>query len=496
MQKKIKQSEQWFATILKCMGDAIITTDRERQITFINPVAETLTGWSQEDALGKNLAGFFDLVNERGDSITESHVEESIRKGSAVSLSNYRLVSKDGTEIYIDSNAAPIRDGKGNIVGTVLVFRDVGQRNNAIEEQVRLQAAVEKAAREWRLTIDAVESLILILELDGKVTRLNRAAKDLGKISYKEIVGKRVDAIGSGQPWQKIGELLNQIGETRSATFCQVQDEVGGKTWEIAANLLFLGRASYEERVIIVARDITQMVELQESLRRSETMAAMGALVGGVAHQVRNPLFGMSATIDAFEARFEDREEYQRYTTNLRRELNRLTDLMQDLLEYGKPHNLELSIGSIEEVISQAVSSCAPMAEQLGVKLANCVRKGLAQIPMDRKRLAQVFQNLLENAIQHSNTGEVVVIEAGEFQQGNQNWVECSIKDMGQGFRPEDLRKIFEPFFTRRRGGTGLGLSIAQRIVEEHRGKIVAGNSPQGGAIMVVKLPCDWPQTQ
>src|SRR6185503_19629779 len=110
--------------------------------------------------------------------------------------------------------------------------------------------------------------------------------------------------------------------------------------------------------------------------------------------------FGMSATLDAFEARFEDQEEYRRYTSNLRRELNRLTELMQDLLEYGKPHSLELSKGSIEDVVSLVIHSCAPLAEQLKIKLANCVRAGLAQIPMDRRRLLQVFQNLLENAIQ------------------------------------------------------------------------------------------------
>jgi signal transduction histidine kinase len=301
--------------------------------------------------------------------------------------------------------------------------------------------------------------------------------------------GRRVDEIGTGQPWKKTAELLRQVRETRLPTSCQVQDESSGKTWEIAANLLFLGQQKHDERIIIVARDITQMVELQESLRRSETMAAMGALVGGVAHQVRNPLFGMSATLDAFEARFEDQEDYRRYTSNLRRELNRLTDLMRDLLEYGKPHRLDISMGSIEEVIALVIYSCAPLAEQMKIKLANCVRSGLARIPMDRRRLVQVFQNLLENAIQHSTPGQIVIIEAAELQQKDQLWVECAIKDSGPGFQVEDIAKIYEPFFSKRGGGTGLGLSIAQRIVEEHGGKIVAGNRPEGGAVMTVRLP-------
>jgi PAS domain S-box-containing protein len=491
MERRLKESEQWFATTLRCIGDAVIATNRERVITFMNPVAEILTGWRQEDALGRNLPAVLQILDGEGRPLIESHFEESIRTGSSVSLADCSLSSREGIKISVDTNAAPIKDSKGNIAGVVLVLRDITQRNLAVEEQLRLQAAVENAAKEWRVTIDAVESLILILDLEGRVTRLNRSAKELSRVSYKEIFGRRVSEIGKHQPWKKTAELLKQVRETRSPTSCQVQDETSGKTWEIAANLLFLGQQKDDERIIIVARDITQMVELQESLRRSETMAAMGALVGGVAHQVRNPLFGMSATLDAFEARFEDQEEYRRYTSNLRRELNRLTELMQDLLEYGKPHSLELSKGKIEDVVAQVIHSCAPLAEQLKIKLANCVRAGLAQIPMDRRRLMQVFQNLLENAIQHSTPGEIVLVEAAEVRQKDQVWIECAIKDSGPGFQPEEISKIFEPFFSKRRGGTGLGLSIAQRIVEEHGGKIVAANRPEGGAVMTVRLPCN-----
>jgi signal transduction histidine kinase len=109
---------------------------------------------------------------------------------------------------------------------------------------------------------------------------------------------------------------------------------------------------------------------------------------------------------------------------------------------------------------------------------------------MHRQRLVQVFQNLLENAIQHSPPGGCVVVETEEVSLDGRDWIAYRIKDAGSGFRGEDLPRIFEPFFTRRRGGTGLGLSIVQRIVEEHGGDITAGNCPEGGgAVMVVRLP-------
>jgi signal transduction histidine kinase len=108
---------------------------------------------------------------------------------------------------------------------------------------------------------------------------------------------------------------------------------------------------------------------------------------------------------------------------------------------------------------------------------------------MDRERLLQVFQNLIENAIQHSPPGGSVVIEAAEVCETGQSWISYEIKDSGEGLAQNDLPKIFDPFFTRRRGGTGLGLSIVQRIVEEHGGQIAAGNRSEGGAVLTVRFP-------
>ena len=115
-------------------------------------------------------------------------------------------------------------------------------------------------------------------------------------------------------------------------------------------------------------------------------------------------------------------------------------------------------------------------------------------VRMHRQRLVQVFQNLLENAIQHSPPEGRVVVETEEVSLDGGDWIAYRIQDAGSGFCNEDLPRIFEPFFTRRRGGTGLGLSIVQRIVEEHGGTITAGNCPEGGgAVMVVRFPLIQP---
>ncbi|MGH9759445.1 MAG: sensor histidine kinase, partial [Blastocatellia bacterium] len=313
---------------------------------------------------------------------------------------------------------------------------------------------------------------------------LNRAAKDLSGKSYWEIKGKPVKSIRFSQPWIKAGEMVGEVSRSHGSLYTQVRDAELHKTWDISVR--FFSAPGTDDRIIVVTRDITPTVELQESLRRSETMSAMGALVAGVAHEVRNPLFSVSATIDAFEARFGEREEHQRYISVLRRELDRLNQLMQDLLEYGRPSKLEIARGYLNDVIFQALNSCTVLAEKSNVRLENKVIRPLAPVMIDRSRVVQVFQNLIENAIQHSPPGSAVTVEAEEVRKDNVVWVNCLVRDMGPGFREDDLPRIFEPFFTRRRGGTGLGLSIVQRIVEEHGGRIFVSNHPGGGATMGV----------
>ena len=112
---------------------------------------------------------------------------------------------------------------------------------------------------------------------------------------------------------------------------------------------------------------------------------------------------------------------------------------------------------------------------------------------MDRRHLVQVFQNLIENAIQYSPSGGCVVVEAEEGWLDGRAWVSYAIQDSGPGFPPEDLARVFEPFFSRRRSGTSLGLAIVQRIVEGHGGNINAGNRHEGGAVIVVRFPLIQP---
>jgi PAS domain S-box-containing protein len=352
------------------------------------------------------------------------------------------------------------------------------------EEEARLRQALENAAAQWRTTFDAIASPILILDLDGRVRRLNRAARDITGLGFPELLGRPARSIGAGRLWDAAADIVERIAASREPFNVQIEDPATERIWDVAAHLRS-GPEVDEEQVILVARDVTQLARLQASLRRSEMLSALGALVGGVAHQVRNPIFGISAALDAFEARHGDREDLQRYATAMREPLARLSQLVRDLLEYGKP-SLSRAPHRPAALIEESLAVCAMAAERRQVELRAAPGGELPEVLVDRGRLGQALVNLIENAVQHAPPESQVEVDAAP---DGARWVAIRVLDRGPGMAAEDLPRVFEPFFSRRHGGTGLGLALVQRIVEENEGQATAANRPGGGAVFELRLP-------
>jgi len=159
------------------------------------------------------------------------------------------------------------------------------------------------------------------------------------------------------------------------------------------------------------------------------------------------------------------------------------------LLDLGKPAPLAPTSVRLEDVVETVVRGQSQNAEQNSIELIHHAPQNTSPVRGDPARLEQVFQNLLENALQHAPAQSQIEVNGAAIKEAGEAAIEYEILDRGPGFREEDLPKLFQPFFSRRRDGTGLGLSIVQRVVEQHGGTVRAGNRPGGGAALVVRLP-------
>ena len=354
----------------------------------------------------------------------------------------------------------------------------------SIETMVQL---LEQREERFRSIFESVDDAILILDVENvRLLDVNAGMCAMFGYTRKEAKQLRAGSLSSGVPPytpENARRLLLGAGPASQLIEWQMRHKDGHLFW-VEANIrpAMIGGV---RRVVAVIRDITARREMEEALRRSERMSMMGALVGGVAHEVRNPLFGIAAALDAFEAEFGANEETAEYMKVLRSDVSRLNRLMQDLLDYGRPHELVRSRQSIRPVLAETGRVCAAQAREQQIEIRQQIAAGLPEVSVDADRMLQVFRNVVENAIEFSAAGSEVVLDV---RNGSSALV-VTVTDRGPGFRAEDLAHIFEPFFTRRRGGSGLGLAIAQKIVAEHDGTIAARNAEGGGGLIEVGLP-------
>ncbi len=348
---------------------------------------------------------------------------------------------------------------------------EIIEREQTEEELIAARLRQEqllKSIRSEKEFSDAIfnsaASGIMVLDKSGRILKINRTGAEILRLDAYDITGKIITDI-----YPETGDMLlidKEIGREVTVSLPNgVYVPVGFRS-----SLL---RASSEgkEGIIVLFRDMTEIKKLQSQLREKERFDTMGKIVAGVAHEVRNPLFGISSICQILEREISSVQHLALIQTVLK-ETVRVKDLIEELLIYTRPSRLY-----IEEIdVLTLVEEFEPYVKSKKDDIIFLINVPPSmKINAARDKIKQVFYSLLDNAI---DAAKSTITVSGKTME---NIVKIIISDDGSGIKKEDIGRIFEPFFTTKTRGTGLGLSICKKIVEDHGGSIEVQSSEGEG---------------
>ena len=542
-----EEARQWFSTTLRSIGDAVIATDEHGKIQFLNPVAARLTGYGEAEALGQPLEAVFHIISEHSRAVVESPVTKVLREGKVVGLANHTLLlPRKGPEIPIDDSGAPIRNEAGQIVGVVLVFRDVSfekrheSRNaflvkagEALVESLDYEATLATVAR---LAVPHLADWCAVNLVDGagRVKQVAVAHVDPSKVRLAEELSlryppsgddARVIRTGKSELYTEIPEQL-LLAQARDPEHLRITRELDLKSAIVvplrtrqgilgSMTFVYAGterRYSQDDLVFIeeLARRAAMAIENSIALKAAHeahdrerwlreeaerTNRLKDDFLATASHELRTPLNAILGWTLMLR-RSASNPDTDRALGIVERNARAQAKLIEDVLDVSRIVSgklvLTLKTTTVSAAARAAIETVTPAAAAKGIVVRAELEAEPALITADPDRLQQVIWNLLSNSVKFTPKSGRVTLRT--YREGSEACV--MIEDNGEGIRPELLSAIFEPFqqadssTTRRHGGLGLGLAIVRQLVEAHGGSVQGSSEGPGkGSRFIVRLP-------
>lgn len=248
----------------------------------------------------------------------------------------------------------------------------------------------------------------------------------------------------------------------------------------------FRDRHGAPSGVVVITDDVTERVRLAQELEESRRLASLGAFAAAIAHDIRTPLTSIQMNVQILRSRAELRESDREYLDIAQDEIARLTRSVGEILEYARPLALSTHPEDLGELVDDLARSVATLYAERGVELSVAREvQGPCVAQVDAERLRKAVLNLLDNAVDATARNGTVTLRIG----ADADAVQLSVEDRGRGIAPENLPRVFDPFFTTRPDGTGLGLAIARKVVRAHEGAIEVESEPGRGTRFTITLP-------
>ncbi|MQR97381.1 PAS domain-containing sensor histidine kinase [Fictibacillus phosphorivorans] len=462
-------------SVLKGTTDAILIINTRQEVIKVNDAFMQMFGWAEED---------FSEDNDDYPVITPAHLQgESkeiinlLKQGQSVPLHETQRIHKDGTVFDVSASFSNICDMDGKIMGFVIVYRD-------ITSQKKVERALRESEAKYRLIAEHSTDLITVIDPTGIIQYVSPSHLPVLGYEDGEIKGAILEMVHPDD-LQSLSELFMRalVKKEPFQTEFRLVHKNGDWILLEARGVPVMTKDGHVESLVTFARDVTKAKQTEELMLKSEKLSVLGELAAGVAHEIRNPL----TSLKGFTKLLSDADDVIRleYLRIMESELNRINDIVGELMLVAKPQAVSFEHTNIQELIYSVVRLLETQAIMRNIQIWVNISDNIPFVYGVENQLKQLFINLLKNAIESMDKDGEIHIKIGTRNDS----VLLELKDQGCGIPAERLKTLGEPFYTTKEKGTGLGLMVCFKIIEEHGGAIQFSSVENEGTKVEIELP-------
>jgi len=488
----LREAHEALAVIYQSANAAIVSLDRHAHVTFWNPAAEKMFGWTEREVVGKPYPAVPEEMQEK----YQEFFSRILIEGHSLTDLEVLRQRKDGSRFYISVTTGPTRNERGETDGLISVMIDITQRKEA-------ELALQQSEERYRSLVENTQDGYFICDVPtGRFRFLNQRMCDLLKYQYKEAINLTLWDILAPDDHHVmevvIGHLQHhQATKTSTAQAYQAVNKQGNAfRAEISLSLV-----TFQEQPAIqgLLRDVTEKERLRAKLQQAQRLESIGTLAGGVAHDFNNLLMAIQGNASLALTKIVPSHPAFDKLRNITTYVQDASALTKQLLGFARGGKYEVKATDLNELIEKTTNMFGRTKKEIAIQFIP--QQDIWTVMVDRGQIEQVLLNLLVNAWQAMPNGGQIRIQtsngvldptyAKAYNIKPGNYVKTAITDTGIGMDKAIQSKIFEPFFTTkdRARGTGLGLASAYGIVKNHDGIINVYSEPGQGTTFTFHLP-------
>jgi PAS domain S-box-containing protein len=483
----LESTDRPYRLLVEQMTQGAVTLTTDGLILYGNQHFADLLGRPLEELLGRPV---LDFVNPAGRPLFEALLREARTVGSRGEVA---LVRADGTQVPVYLGVNSLREGAA---GLCLMVTDlsVQKRHEALAASEALARSILEQAVDAIVVCDAAGTIIRVSQGAQRLCGQNPLLRPFAAAFplCRAPSGFSLAPVLDGATVRGLDVCLEGPGGRRDLLLSAGPlRDTGGRVSGAVVTLTDITdqKRAHEELERRVEERTAELKKAQRQALQAERLAAVGQMVAGLAHESRNALQRIQACLSVLAMWLEGRPRELEVLARMQRAQDDLNHLYEEVRQYAAPIQLDLRLCRLADLWREAWQNLGPLREETKAELHEETGGADWVCLVDSFRLRQVFRNLLENALAAGGDPPRVAIRCSCVKLGEQEALRISVRDNGPGFAPEQLTKLFEPFYTTKVRGTGLGLAICKRVVEAHGGRIEAASAGGPGAEIIITLP-------